>query len=401
MPENNSTSPDLVHRYIKLTEITRDIASTLDLEVLLNRICNAAVDLTCTGAASILLYDESLNEIHFQASSNLDQHTMRGLVIPVENSIAGAIITDRKPYIVNDTRDDPRHFSKIGKDTNYLTKSLLGVPMIHKDKVVGALEVLNKMEADFNEDDVEILTALATQAAIAIENTRLFQQSDLISEMIHELRTPLNSILTASHLLNREGLPPEMKDKVTDTIQKEVYRLNEMTTSYLDIARLESGRSQFHFEPLNIEPILRECVDFTSANAAQKEMPLVMEIEEASEMVYGDAEKLRQVILNLLSNAIKYNSEKGKITIMYRETPQQVEFSVLDSGQGISPEHKAGLFEKFYRVPGSEKKAQGTGLGLSICKKIVETHGGSIFVESQVGKGSQFIVRLPVMDVAD
>lgn len=193
----------LLERYQRLAEISRDLASTVDLTALLNRIVQAAADLSNAEAASILLYEESKKQLYFQSTTNLDEPFMRGLIVPVDGSIAGWIVTNRRPIIILDAQNDPRHFAKIGKMTNITTTSLLGVPLIAKDKVVGALEAINKRVGDFSLEDQDVLMDLGAQAAVAIENARLFQQSDLIAELIHELRTPLGSLRTAAHIFKK------------------------------------------------------------------------------------------------------------------------------------------------------------------------------------------------------
>ncbi|MBI3158530.1 MAG: HAMP domain-containing histidine kinase [Chloroflexi bacterium] len=395
MKSDKNSRGALLQRYLSLLEISRDLSSVLDLDVLLHRIVNAAAAVTGSTAASILLYDESKHELYFQASTNLDTPLMKGLIVPVEGSIAGAIVTQREPLIVQNTREDPRHFAGIGKSTQFETESLLGVPLLAKDKVVGVLEALNKREVDFTDDDQTLLLALGSQAAIAIENARLFQQSDLIAEMVHEIRTPLASINTATHLLLHKNLDGQQRSRMAETIQRETQRLSELATTFLDLARLESGRNQFKIEPVEIPAVLDDARQVMSARMEEQRLALVWLVEEAVPIVQGDTDKLKQVALNLISNAIKYNSKNGSITIGCGHDKEKVYFYVEDTGRGMLPEHIDSLFEKFYRIPGSETVAEGTGLGLSICKKIVEAHGGSIEVKSTLGKGTRFTVKLP------
>jgi len=386
----------LAERYLSLVEISRVLASTLDLDRLLYQIVNAAAILTASEAASILLYDELKNDLYFQSSTNLDSKVMRGLAVPIDNSIAGEIVKTRKPVMVMSTDNDPRHYEGVGESTQLKTKSLLGVPMITKDKVIGVLEVINKVEGEFSTDDQSLLNALGSQAAVAIENTRLFQQSDLISELVHELRTPLASIQTAAHLLTRPEISEEKREAMAHTIQKETNRLSEMTTSFLDLARLESGRIQFKKEPVNLEALLNEVADLMRARIAEEGLRFKMEITPPLPDVQGDRDKLKQVLFNLISNAVKYNRPNGSIVLGASQYEKEVSFYIRDTGMGMKPEHAEKLFQKFYRVPGSEKLATGTGLGLSITKKIVDGHGGSIEVNSKENHGTTFTVNLPI-----
>ena len=385
----------LLERYQKLIDLSLDLASTLDLNELLNRIVNAAADLSHAEAASILLYDELNKQLYFQAATNMDTPMMRGLIVPVSSSIAGWIVLNHQPVIVNDTQTDPRHFGKIGKITQVETKSLLGVPLMTQHKAIGVLEAINKQSGHFTVEDQNILMALGAQAAVAIENTRLFHQSDLISDLVHEIRTPLASLTAATHLLRRVELNEQMQDTIIETMEVEIQRLSEMTSAFLDFARLESGRMLFNYELVNLKELILECVLITSSKIEQRKQTFDYKIADDIQPINADYDKIKQVVLNLLSNAMKYTPEGGKILLTAENADDDVVLRIKDNGPGIPTESLSHIFERFYRVPGTEHLAQGTGLGLSICQSIIETHRGKIAVQSQVGKGTTFSVFLP------
>ncbi len=387
-------SDKILDRYRRLVELSRDLASTLELDALLNRIVKAAAEISESEAASILLYEENHKQLFFQASTNLDSPMMGGLRVPMD-SIAGWIVTHKKPLMIEDVSQDSRFFGGVAKATNFQSRSILGVPLSTKNKTVGVLEALNKFEGSFTEDDEEMLMVLGAQAAVAIENTRLFLQSDLISEMVHELRTPLGSLNSATYLLLRPEITQEQLQKMVGIIQGETRRLSEMTTSFLDLSRLESGRVQFIPEELNLTNLLVECATLTYSSMVDRHLNFVWQPPKNLPHIVGDKDKLKQVFLNLISNAVKYNSPKGTLAMKAGTHEGRVYVSISDTGPGIPKESMGNLFKKFYRVPGTEKLAQGTGLGLSIVKKIVETHGGEIKVKSKVGEGTTFTVYLP------
>jgi signal transduction histidine kinase len=389
--ENNT----LLARYQRLAEISRDLASTLDLKVLLNRIVHAAADLSQAEAASILLYDEGKRQLYFQSATNLDEPLMRGLIVPLEGSIAGWIVTHREPLIILDAQNDERHFGDLQKATRFRTESLLGVPLIAKDKIIGVLEALNKRSSQFDLEDQDMLIALSAQAAVAIENARLFQQSDFISEIVHELRTPLSSLNTAAHLLLRQDLPPEQRTRLSSLIQTETSRLADMTTAFLDFARLESGRTQFNAEVFDMCDLLSECASTVIDKVTDQGLTLHLDLPADLPPLRADRDKLKQVILNLLSNAIKYNRPSGSINLSAGIEKDRLVFRVADTGHGIPSKDLAHLFQRFFRARSHESVAAGTGLGLAICKRIVEAHGGEILVHSQEGHGTQFSVFLP------
>lgn len=392
---SDKTALELVTRYQHLIEISRDLASTLELDVLLARIVGAAADMCGAEAASIMLYDRAKGQLYFQASTNLDTPLMRGLIVPVDDSISGWILTNGKPLIVPDAKRDPRWFGRTEKQTGFQTESILGVPLIAKDQVIGVCQALNKINGGFTNDDQEILMTLGAQAAVAIENARLFMQSDLIAELVHELRTPLGSLNAATHLLLRPEVGEEKRNKMVMIIQSETKRLSELTTAFLDLARLESGRVQFRIEKVNLVFLLGECAGITRQNMLDKGIRFVWKVPDNVPPVTGDGDKLKQVFLNLLSNAIKYNVDGGRITLSADFDEEKITISVKDTGHGIPPESLEHMFKRFYRVPGTEKVAAGTGLGLSIVQRIVHAHGGDVRVESNVGEGAKFTVIIP------
>jgi K+-sensing histidine kinase KdpD len=381
--------------YRRLIEIARDLASTLDLDVLLEHIVEAAAEVIRSEAASILLYDNLTRQLYFQVATDLDEPTLRGLVVPLEGSIAGWIVTNRKSVRLTDVQKDPRFSGHTDRVTGLPTKSLLGVPLITKNKVVGVLEALNKRGGKFTEGDESLLSVLGAQAAVAIENARLFQQSDLISEFVHELRTPLASLSTATYLLLQPQMAHEQQEQIIHSIHTETLRLNSMAASFLDLARLESGRVQFRKASFGILDLLFECKDIMSSKAQEEKLEIRIEGAEGQPPCEADRDKLKQVILNLLSNAIKYNRPGGSIIMSASSAESSTSITIQDTGVGIPGEAIPHLFEKFYRVHETEAVASGTGLGLSICKEIVQGHGGRMEVNSQPGVGTSFSVILP------
>jgi signal transduction histidine kinase len=381
--------------YRRLIDISRDLASTLDLDNLLDRITHAAADITDAEAASILLYDDAARQLNFQVATNLDLQTMRGLVVPLEGSIAGWIVTNHKPVRITNAHEDSRWHKTVEQVTRLTTESMLGVPLITKDKIVGVLEIINKRSGDFTDADEDLMLVLGAQAAVAIENARLFQQSDLIAEFVHELRTPLASIGTSTYLLLRPEISQEQRESMVQGIQSETLRLTTLASSFLDLARLESGRVQFHLTKFDLRPLLEECCQIMQSKADENQISMRIEVPPDFLLVEADHDKLKQVVLNLVSNAIKYNCPNGKIDIRAGQGSDGWILSVSDSGLGIPKSALPHLFEKFYRAHASESKAPGTGLGLSICKQIVSGHGGSISVNSKVGEGTTFTIHMP------
>ncbi len=382
--------------YRRLIEIAGELASHLDLSTLLTRIAEAARDITDAEAASILLYDEGTHELYFQTATNIDEPTMRGLVVPLEGSIAGWVLQNQRPARVDNAHNDPRYYGEVARTIRYDTRTLLAVPMMTKNRIVGVLEALNKKGEGFTDSDEHLLGVLAGQAAIAIENTRLFQQFDLISEFVHELRTPLASLSTATYLLMRPEISPEQRDEIIRNLHKETLRLSQLASAFLDLSRLESGRVQFEMQPVDLRALLTEVVSLMGPRAEEHHLHLTLDLDEELPTLWADHNRLKQVVINLVSNAIKYNRPGGQVIVRAAaHGEREVLIQVEDTGLGIPAEAMPHLFEKFYRVKATEDHAQGTGLGLAITRQIVEAHGGRIEVQSQVGEGSTFSVYLP------
>jgi signal transduction histidine kinase len=381
--------------YLRLIEISRDLASTLDLDTLLDDIVRASADITHAEAASIMLYDDTARQLYFQVATNIDETTMRGLVVPLEKSIAGWIVTNRKSVRIDDAHKDLRFFSDVEQTVGYETKSLLGIPLITKNKVVGVLEVINKKRGRFTDPDESMLTVLGAQAAVAIENARLFQQSDLIAEFVHELRTPLASLSTATYLLLRPEMSREQRDQIVNNIHNETLRLNSLASSFLDLARLESGRVQFRKTRFSVADLLYECRDVMMSKAQETNIQIRIDLPNDMPLMEADRDKIKQVLLNLISNAIKYNRPNGSVLISGNFDENDQSITVQDTGMGIPEDSIPHLFEKFYRVREHENKAVGTGLGLSISKQIIQGHNGRIEVKSKIGVGTSFTLHIP------
>jgi signal transduction histidine kinase len=384
-----------LRRYQTLMDISRDLATVTDLDTLLLKIVKVAEDLVKAEGASLLLYDEVHGELYYKKISIGGQENSSNLIVP-EESVAGYVATHREPVYIEDIHSDPRFEYTIAKGTGFPLKSMIAIPLITHDKCIGVLEVFNKKDEAFNKEDEGVLLALGAQASIAIENARLFKQADLISELVHEIRTPLTSITTIAYLLERSELTPEQRTNLARTISEETMRLNDMATSFLDLARLESGRMVFLPEAISIPQLLQECVNVVEPRAAERGIKISIEVpHDILPTLEADRDKMKQVFLNILSNAVKYNRDNGTIEIRAWNEDHSINISIKDSGFGIPENEMNHIFEKFYRSKGSEKTTQGTGLGLSICKKIVESHGGSIDVKSTVNVGSEFIIKLP------
>jgi signal transduction histidine kinase len=386
-------------RFASLLKISAILSSTLNQPRLLEVILEATNKLTRTGASSILLIDPQNNHLYFEATSPIAHGQIERIEVPLEGSIAGWVVQHRKPRIIQQVKDASQFTvsAKIDSLLAFSTDSVLAVPLMIKGKVIGVLEALNKQDRQpFTAEDVEALVAMAAQAAVAIENARLFQQSDFVSEMVHELRTPLMALVALSELLTRPDLPAGQREEFAQTIQREAKRLSEMTSSFLELSRLESGRVKLKYEPIDLLGIIRETITVQRQQATERGIDIEVDLPAELPPMMGDADRIKQVLLNLISNAIKYNRPNGTIAVSAEHKDETTQVCVQDSGRGIPSDAVKNLFKRFYRVPDTEGYTAGTGLGLSIAQRIVQQHGGRIWVESELEKGSRFCFTLPL-----
>ncbi len=384
---------ELLSHFERIIEISQQLNSTFDHMALLQKIVAAAKELITCEAASIILLDASTGQLRFAIPQELAD-----IAVPLEGSIAGWIVTHGEPRVIDNLANEPQHFGGVDRAISFHSRNILGVPLRTHDKVIGVLQAVNKIgDSGFSDDDVTTLTTLASQAAIAIENARLFQQSDFIAELVHELRNPLAALKTSLTLMQRRDLPEAKRTDIIDTMKGETERLIRLTNEFLDLARLESGRERLEVAPFELYKLMVETAEIVIAQAQEK--GVFINIPENTYIINGDRGKVKQVLLNMLTNAIKYNRPNGEIHILAKDIDTSegtfIQIAVADTGYGISKEHQRNMFQKFYRVPTLKGVAGGTGLGLAITKHIVEAHHGHIWLESEEGVGSTFYFTLP------
>jgi signal transduction histidine kinase len=198
------------------------------------------------------------------------------------------------------------------------------------------------------------------------------------------------ALQAATELMERPDLPPQKQKVIVHMLKQEGERMKRMVQGYLELARFDSGRMKLKQEVMDLEALVEEVAEIQRPQAAQKQIDIVIAKGENLPIFAGDEDKLRQLLLNLISNAIKYNHLGGQIVVHLTAAGDELTLAVEDTGPGIAPQNLARLFERFYRVPGSEGYTEGTGLGLSIAQKIVEAHHGRIKVTSELGKGTTF-----------
>lgn len=222
-------------------------------------------------------------------------------------------------------------------------------------------------------------------------------KTETLQLVSHELRTPLTSIQGLSDVLIKFPVAADESREMLGTIHSEAVRLSETINRYLDLTRLESGAQPLYLTPVDCNQLIADCVRNLSVFAAERNVRLSTRIESAIPILQADAQLLTQAVNNLLSNAIKYSPPNSEVIISSERDQASIVIRVRDQGLGIPEEAREKIFEKFYRLQRDTASGiVGTGLGLPLVKEIVERHGGQIFVESEVAKGSIFTIRLPI-----
>jgi len=393
----------------RILEISRELTSTVALEPLLRKIVAMVDELTGSEAASILLLDTRTGELRFRVASGDPAGRLRDIPVPVEDSIAGAVLTSGEPAIVSDVLDNPRHYQLVGQQVGRQTHNLLAVPLSIKERRIGVLEAINKRD-EFNQNDVETLNMLAAQAAVAIENARLVGalreanerlgeldrlKSDFIAIASHELRMPLSLILLYAAMLQKQM--GEEAEPQLDAVLRASMRLKHIIETMLNLRYLETGEMGLELTYFDLRATAQEaCEDYESL-AETGGLTLIVDLPEEEVVVQADHEKVRTILDNLISNAVKFTPAGGRVQVKVTRQREEVEISVSDTGVGIEPENLEQIFDRFYQVEDHmTRRHGGMGLGLSIVKGLVQLHNGRVWAESVPDKGSRFIVALPV-----
>jgi GAF domain-containing protein len=401
-----------------LGEVGQAVSSTLDLQTVLSTIVRHAVQLSRTDGGVVYEYNEAAEEFHLRASHLMEAEVVEALqATPVRpgQGATGRAATMRAPVqlpdILNEQEFSGSKIRPIFARLGY--QSVLAVPLLREERIMGALTVWRKQTGSFSAEVVQLLQTFATQSALAIQNARLFREiedksrqieaanrhkSEFLANMSHELRTPLNAIIGFSEVLGERmfGELNEKQAEYTDDILSSGRHLLSLINEILDLSKVEAGRMELELATFDLPLAIDNARTFVRERATEHGINLDVTVDERLGDFVGDERKIKQILLNLLSNAVKFTLEGGRIGINAKQADGSVEISVSDTGIGIAPEDQAKIFEEFRQV-GSDyaHKTEGTGLGLTLAKKFVELHGGRIWVTSDVGKGSTFSFTLP------
>ncbi len=400
------------------SEIGKIVTSTLDLNTIFVRTVNLIIERFSFYHASIFIVEETgfnavLRESTGKAGAEMkrNKHTLQ----LNEKSIVGKVTLDGQAVIVNDVMTDPLHkFNPLLPET----RAEAAIPLRIGNRIIGAIDIQSKTTGAFKDDEVSVLQTVADQVAVAIDNARSFElsqqavmemreidrlKSQFLANMSHELRTPLNSIIGFSRVIIKgiDGPVTELQQQDLTAIYNSGQHLLGLINDILDLSKIEAGKMELAFDEVNIVDVTSSVLSTMSGLIKDKPIQMKRIIEPNLPTVRADAIRIRQVMINLLSNASKFTDE-GDIVVNVGLRPgssgrSEMRVSVTDTGPGISQQDQTKLFQPFSQVDDSPtRKTGGTGLGLSICQHIINMHGGRIWIESEVGKGSTFHFTLPL-----
>jgi signal transduction histidine kinase/HAMP domain-containing protein len=398
-----------------LGEVSQAVNSTLDLETVLTTIVQRAVQLSRTDAGAIYVFDEGRQEFKLRATYGMSDDMIIALTdrhIGTGDAHIGPATVQRKPVQVPDIENEPpAPVNEINLREGY--RAIMVIPLLRPDHIVGALVVRRREPGEFPKATIDLLETFADQSVVAIQNANLFHEieekgkqlatasqhkSQFLANMSHELRTPLNAILGYTELIldGIYGDTPEKAQAVLKRVESNGRHLLGLINDVLDLSKIEAGQLTLSLTDYSMKDVLYNVFSAVEPLANDKKLGFKVEAQPDMPKGHGDERRLTQVILNLVGNAIKF-SDTGAVIIKANASNGTFTVAVQDNGPGISKTDQGKIFEEFQQADNSAtKKKGGTGLGLSISRRIVEMHGGRLWVESEVGVGSVFQFTLPV-----
>ncbi len=400
----------IAEQLARLIEVSITLNSTRNQEELLQFIIRTAVDILDCESVSILLYNENTKRLEFAAATGADPRQLAEIPVPLDRSLAGMVFQKNQSMMLAGLKNDPRYAALLPKHVAFEVENLLGVPMRVKERPTGVLEALNKRHAVFDESDADILSIIASQAAVAIHNASLVKalqdaynelrtadqlKTNFLALASHELRTPLGVIIGYATLLQEES-QGELSEHACQVVNAAM-QMRSLVDAMTNLNMLRANEMILHPTVFPVQKALKAAYEEIRPLAEAKNQQVSLQLPEKPLQVSGEAGKLTAAFVNLLNNAVRFTPEGGRILIGAQAQQAGTLAWVQDNGTGLQNGDLKLIFQEFYQVePHTTRKTGGMGIGLTIAKGLVEAHGGKIWAESAgLGKGSTFKVLLP------
>jgi two-component system NtrC family sensor kinase len=408
-----------------LNKISAAMTATLDLEQVMAAAMQGIDKALRMEAGCLLLLDEKQGKLVTRMNVRHGERREADFSLALGQGLAGWVVQENKPLLVHDVRGETRFHPALNQALDVITRSALCVPLVLRDKAVGAIEVVNKLEGHFTEDDLTLLSSIAASLAIAIDNARLYTEikgfaeelarsqaqlvqsaklaatGKLAASIAHEINNPLQAVQSCIYLV-ADGIGDADPDKqYLDIAREELDRISKIVGRMVDFYRPSEGERK----PTEVNSLLKNILTLMGKQVQQSQVTVNTNLPSNLPLIMATADHLKQVFFNMILNALEAMPEGGELYVATRPVRSRVEtiggekeedfvqLEFTDTGVGIAPELMDNIFDPFYTT-----KTKGTGLGLSISYDIIERHGGQMKVESTVGKGTTFLINLPVVE---
>ena len=396
-----------------LSEVGEAVSSSLVLDEVLSTIIMNAVRFAGCDGGSIMEYVEHERAFTVRSAYASDRllERLRTIKVDLDTTLVGRAAEERHPIAVPDLDEVEldTHLRLLHEDG---WRSMVAVPVLRGDRIVGALVVRRRTPGDFSADTIDFLENFAGQSALAVWNAQLFREletksaelevvsrhkSEFLASMSHELRTPLNAVIGFSEVL-LERMFGELNDRQDEYLRDILgsgRHLLQLLNDILDLSKVEAGRMELEPSTFSLRSALEYGASMVRERAARHSIRLSIDVEDELDTVESDELRVKQVLVNLLSNAVKFTPDGGSITVTARESEHEIAVAVADTGIGIAPADQERIFESFQQGRRGLQSEEGTGLGLTLCRRIVAILGGTMWLESEVGVGSTFGFTIP------
>ncbi len=403
-----------------LAEAGRTLSSSLDYGKTLHSVARLTAESVADWCAIDVLEDEGrVRAVEIAASDPATEERLRELLRryppdpSVENDPVGRVLRTGEPELIPEITAEDLSAAAVDEEHEALLRelaprSLMIVPLQARERVLGAITLYAAgSDRRFSESDLAFAAELASRAALAVDNARLYRaaqravrvRDDVLGIVAHDLRNPLNTIIMGAGLIRdaaQEKPDGEFTLRMARSVLRSADAMNRLIQDLLDVAKIESGTFSVQLRSYRVASLLREALDQFGGLGAERSTEIAAEPAGEIPPVAADLDRVLQLFSNLIGNAVKFSDEGGRVVLGARAAGDRVVFSVSDHGSGIPPESIPHLFDRFWQA--RSHRRGGAGLGLTICKGIVAAHGGEMWVESEVGRGSTFFFSLPTAE---